>query len=228
MKDTNDKELFYDNFASQFDSKMNMYDTNKRVHIIFDKLLGEEDLEGKSLLDAGCGTGWFSKKANERRAVVTSMDIGEKLLKQVKLKCKTTRIVGSVLDIPFEDSTFDYVISSEVIEHTPDPLYAINEFHRVLKPGGLLVVTTPNRFWYFSLVIAQKLKLRPYQGIENWISWKKFVNKHKELNLKIKEERGIHLFPFVHPVFYPILDFFNNYSHSLKRFMVNMAIASRK
>ena len=77
------KMYFYESFADQFDSKMNMYDTNKRISVVYNELLIEE-LTGKTLLDAGCGTGWFSKVACGRGADVTSMDLGPNLLNEVK------------------------------------------------------------------------------------------------------------------------------------------------
>jgi len=89
-----EKSYFYNTFADQFDSKMNMYDTNKRLHIIFNQLL-PESLKGKSVLDAGCGTGWFSKKAEEQGAKVTSLDIGYNLLRIVRNKCDST-LVSSI------------------------------------------------------------------------------------------------------------------------------------
>ena len=47
--------------------------------------------------------------------------------------------------LDFEDSTFDTVIAKEAIEHLLEPALALTEWHRVLKPGGVLVLTTPNR-----------------------------------------------------------------------------------
>ena len=76
----NEKGLFYDKFASEFDRKMNMYDTEKRVRVVFNALLSPKELKGKKLLDAGCGTGWFSRRAVELGAFVTSLDVGENLL----------------------------------------------------------------------------------------------------------------------------------------------------
>jgi len=222
-----DKLFFYENFADEFDSKMNMYDTKKRVHLVFEELL-TEDLFGKTLLDAGCGTGWFSKTAADRGALVTSMDLGNNLLNKVREKCQTNTVVGSILEIPFPANHFDFVISSEVIEHTPDPVKAIMEMHRVLKPDGTMVVTTPNRLWYFSLVIANILKLRPYQGLENWISWKSFSNAHVQSGLAIEQKKGVHLFPFVVQFLNPILDLFHRYNNTLWPLMVNMAIKSKK
>lgn len=221
------KEYFYERFADEFDSKMNMYDTRRRVKLIFGELL-TEDLSGKRLLDAGCGTGWFSKAAVERKAHVVAMDLGERLLQKVREKCGAETAVGSVLAIPFPDNHFDVVISSEVIEHTTDPPKAIFEFARVLKPGGTLIVTTPNRLWYFSVFIANALKLRPYQGLENWISWRTFSRTHRAAGLTAEVKAGVHLFPFVFSFLNPILSFFDRFNRTLYPLMINMAIRSSK
>jgi ubiquinone/menaquinone biosynthesis C-methylase UbiE len=78
----------------------------------------------------------------------------------------TTKIdlVSDITEIPVADQSFDVVLCTEVLEHIPDPLAAIREFSRVLKPGGVLVLTAPfcslthfapyhfasglSRFWY--------------------------------------------------------------------------------
>lgn len=222
-----DKMYFYESFADDFDSKMNMYDTKKRVEVFYNELL-TEDLKGKKLLDAGCGTGWFSKAAYDRGANVTSMDLGEGLLSKVAKKCDSNRVVGSILEMPFEDNSFDFVVSSEVIEHVPDPLKAIDEIHRVLKPGGKVVLSTPNRLWYFSIWIANKLKLRPYQGLENWVSRSALKKKFKSKNFEIEAFPGIHIFPFVHKITYPVLNFFHKFNKPLAPLMLNMAIKAKK
>jgi 2-polyprenyl-3-methyl-5-hydroxy-6-metoxy-1,4-benzoquinol methylase len=227
MKQAHDKMYFYEKFSEEFDSKMNMYDTKKRVSVIFNDLL-TGDLKGKSLLDAGCGTGWFSLEASKRGADVIAMDLGEGLLSKVKEKADVKTVVGSIMKIPFPSHTFDYVISSEVIEHTPDPKLAIREVCRVLKPGGTLVMTTPNRLWYFSIWIANKLSMRPYQGLENWISWKTLVNEIENSNCEIKKKTGIHLFPFIHPISYPVLNFFHRFNNILFPFMINMGVKAVK
>ena len=222
-----DKTYFYNSIADEFDSKMNYYDVNKRLKVVYEELL-TEDLSDKNLLDAGSGTGWFSKYAADRGANVTSMDIGENLLVKVAEKCKTRCVKGSILEMPFADNSFDFIVSSEVIEHTPDPLRAIDELYRVLRPGGKLVLTTPNKLWYFAILIANKLKLRPYEGYENWISWRQMNKKLTNIGFIIDIRMGIHLFPFIHPLVYPILDFFHRYNHIFRPLMLNMAIKCRK
>lgn len=53
-------------------------------------------------------------------------------------------LAGNLLQLPFDDSSVDVLVSSEVVEHLPDPQPAIKEMWRVLKPGGYVLVTTPN------------------------------------------------------------------------------------
>jgi 2-polyprenyl-3-methyl-5-hydroxy-6-metoxy-1,4-benzoquinol methylase len=222
-----EKMYFYESFAEAFDSAMNAYDTNKRVRLVFDDLL-PENLEGKTLLDAGCGTGWFSRAACERKSLVTSMDLGERLLAKVKDKCRSARVIGSILQIPFRDNTFDYVVSSEVIEHTPAPYAALHELHRVLKPGGKLVLSTPNRLWYWSLLIANRLRLRPYQGLENWSGYFQLKREARKAGFRIERMCGVHLLPFVHPATYPINDCFHAFRGVLGPLMVNIVIKASK
>lgn len=58
-------------------------------------------------------------------------------------------------DLPFPEATFDAVILSEVIEHLVDPDHTVDEVHRVLRPGGTFLVTTPNlAAWFNRLLLA--------------------------------------------------------------------------
>ena len=221
------KMYFYENFAGEFDSKMNMYDTLKRIDVIFNELL-TEDINGKLLLDAGCGTGWFSQRAFERGAIVTSMDLGDNLLNETAKKCNSKRVIGSVLEIPFENNSFDIIISSEVIEHVPNPLVAIKEMYRVLKPGGTLILTTPNKIWYFAIWIANTFKLRPYQGLENWSWYYSLKNDITRIGFNIIDSKGTHLFPFIHKSFYPILNITQKFSSILAPVMLNIAVKAVK
>jgi len=219
---------FYDRFANQFDEKMNMYDTNKRIALIFDQVLGSLDLHGKKLLDAGSGTGWFSKVACGRGADVYSLDIGLNLLKIVGQKCDSQRIAGSVLQIPFAQNTFDCIVNTEVIEHTLAPMDVIPELYRVLRPGGVLVLTVPNRVWYFSVVIANALKLRPYEGLENWVHWRPLRKRFEECGFRIEEIRGFHIVPFVSPRLYRFVDLCDRFGTWLGPIMLNIAIKAQK
>lgn len=222
------KMFFYDEFADDFDRKMNMYDTNRRLELIFDEFLKETNLRGKIFLDAGSGTGWFSKMAEERGAIVYSTDIGLNILNQVSLKCDSYRVCGSVLELPYRDNAFDVVMSTEVIEHTEDPYRGVDELIRVLKPGGILIITAPNRIWHFAIRIANKYKLRPYCGYENWVNYHELKAYLISNNIVLKDYRGFHLFPFVISFLNPFLRFMDRYGKTLGPVMLNIGVIGTK
>jgi 2-polyprenyl-3-methyl-5-hydroxy-6-metoxy-1,4-benzoquinol methylase len=222
-----EKMLFYDRFADQFDSVMNMYDTHRRLEILFDDFL-PHDLQGKTLLDAGSGTGWFSQRAVKQGADVTSLDVGENILGQVAKKCETQRIVGNICQMDFHAESFDIVLSSEVLEHTNNPRQALHELQRVLKKEGTLVLTVPNRIWKFAVILANLLKIRPYEGYENWLGWFQLKRWLAEENLEIVEIRGFHLFPFILSFTHPFLRSMDRYGKTLGPLMLNIAVHCKK
>lgn len=191
-----EKERFYDTIADSFDDIMNAYDVRRRLEVVFDELLADVDLREKSLLDAGCGTGRFSESAVCRGATVTSVDIGASLLKHVARRCAARPACGDIMQLPFADETFDVVISSECIEHTPDPQRAVNELIRVCRAGGQIVITCPNRAWHWSLAVANALRIRPYAGLENWPGWFQLRRWIRSAGAACVKSKGIHLFPF--------------------------------
>ena len=110
------------------------------------------DLEwfrGKTCLDGGCGGGrYLVALAKLGAARVVGIDIGQdgvrvanERLKERGLASVAEARVASVLEIPFPDASFDYVVSSGVIHHTPDPKHAFQELNRVLRPGGKLFLS---------------------------------------------------------------------------------------
>jgi len=98
--------------------------------------------KGKKALDAGCGKGVQSKVLEKKGYIVTSVDI-------VKVY-KECLVVDLNELLPFNDNSFDLIYCSEVIEHLKDPEFTAAEFKRVLAPGGLLILTTPNSYclWF--------------------------------------------------------------------------------
>jgi 2-polyprenyl-6-hydroxyphenyl methylase/3-demethylubiquinone-9 3-methyltransferase len=218
------KKFFYERFAGEFDERMDRYDLTRRLEIVFGELLGGEALAGRLFLDAGCGTGHFSRRAAKRGAEVVSLDVGPALLAKVAGKCSSHPVIGDVLSLAFADRSFDFVLSTEVIEHTVDPEAAVRELVRVLKPGGTLVLTVPNRFWHFSVSLANALKIRPYEGYENWMGWSRLRERLWKEGLTVKEMRGFHLFPFVLRSTHGLLRRLDRYGARLGPFMVNIAV----
>jgi SAM-dependent methyltransferase len=225
----NRKEKFYLEVADRFDELMDPYDIERRIDIVFQDLL-PSSLRGKLVLDAGAGTGYFSQMAADRGARVISVDVGTPLLAQVAKRTAALLAAGDVQALPFRKASFDVVISSEVIEHTLDPAQAVRELARVLKPGGILALTCPNRLWQPVVRVASRLRLRPYQGYENFPSFRKLDTYVLSSGLILKRHFGFHPWPFQFSPFRKLsrqVDL--RFGHRLwGRYMINQAIQAVK
>jgi len=93
----------------------------------------------RSVLDIGCGTGRVFQDLP--RAV--GLDIELKILRYLRRKGRTL-VRGDMNALPFRDASFKTLICSEVIEHVPKENLKLSEFYRVLKPGGTLILSTPD------------------------------------------------------------------------------------
>lgn len=222
-----DKRFSYDRIAGQFDSQMDQYDLHTRLRLAFDGFLGKDDLQDKLLLDAGCGTGWFTQWAIARGAKVISLDIGRSLLKETKVKGGIYLTCGDLLHLPFPNKYFEYIICSEAIEHTINPQQAIYELSRVLAPGGSLVLTTPNKLWQPLELLSKVFGIRKYCGYENWVTWDDLYNWFQEAHLDIECKRGFHILPFQIKWTHFVLDYFNEQQY-FYRYMINIGILGRK
>ncbi len=190
------KKYFYEAISEKFDELAHPYDTHRRVEIVCDEELGQIELQNKWVLDAGCGPGHFSVRLKQKGAQVVALDISFSLTRLTIERCRCRGVVGDAESLPFKDSVFDIVISSEMIEHTPSPEMILRELCRVLKHGGLLVITTPNRSWQWIVRCATKTGLRPFRGYENFLHWKKIEDILHECGMTILRHRGFHPWPF--------------------------------
>ena len=93
------------------------------------------------VLDVGAGHGAFSKEIHELGYQVTACDFAPEIFYYDKIKCHRADLMQS---LPFGDNAFDAVVAMEVMEHIPDHKVFFREAHRVLKPGGILFISTPN------------------------------------------------------------------------------------
>ena len=121
--------------------------TNEAVRV---KWIGEtlkKIPEGLTILDAGAGESQFKKFCSHLKYI--AQDFGEyKGAGEIGLQTGTwdnskLDIVSDILSIPLPDRSLDAIMCTEVLEHIPDPLGAIKEFSRLIKPGGYLLITAP-------------------------------------------------------------------------------------
>ena len=101
---------------------------------------------GGNLLEVGCGVGRGLALLVANSDRYTAIDKNKKLIEQLKQQNPTLNFIEQHIP-PFggiEDNSFDYVVSFQVIEHITDDHTFVKEIHRVLKPGGEAIITTPN------------------------------------------------------------------------------------
>jgi 2-polyprenyl-6-hydroxyphenyl methylase/3-demethylubiquinone-9 3-methyltransferase len=107
---------------------------------------------GARVLDLGCGEGPFVRMLSGAGYRAAGCDIAQGALTRAG-KGAYARI-GDTLALPFRDSAFDAVWCTEVIEHVMEPLRLLSEASRVVKPGGVVVTTTPYHGLLKNIAIA--------------------------------------------------------------------------
>jgi ubiquinone/menaquinone biosynthesis C-methylase UbiE len=117
---------------------------NRQYKVILDAIPS-----GSTVLDAGCGEGVISVMLAQKGCIVTGVDISEpniesckEYAKEEKLEDKLTFLVGDMENLPVPDKSFDYVISSHVLEHIPDFHKGVTEINRVARVGAVIAIPT--------------------------------------------------------------------------------------
>lgn len=116
------------------------------------------------ILDAGCGDGYFTRLFCVNDNQVTGMDIN----KVVGGKNPFKFVLGDITRMPFKSSSFNVIVSFDVVEHLKEKELFYKECRRVLKPGGKLLIGTPNRYrlsFYFLKLLGKEPKFPRKLGI---------------------------------------------------------------
>jgi SAM-dependent methyltransferase len=125
------------------------YAGRKFSRALYAELIRTHVRPGGRLLDAGCGRYLeFSRELTDVEVV------GVDLESQLETRNRTSpyAIRGDLDRLPFPDESFDTVISRSVVEHLEHPELVFAEFSRVLRPGGKVIISTPNKYDYVSLI----------------------------------------------------------------------------
>lgn len=117
---------------------------NPRVKIML-KIIHDLKLRKKNVLDIGCHDGTLLIHINKNNSVhgIEASDYGVKTCRKKGIRMKQMFIEDTSV-LPYKNRFFDLVIMGEVIEHMFDTDHLLEEISRILKPGGKLLITTPN------------------------------------------------------------------------------------
>lgn len=132
----------YDIYANQYDRKLDFL--NSFEGDILKRMF--KNFRGKSVLDVGCGTGRLIRSLKDAGAIVTGADISDQMVKIAEKKFPDIEVVSADIgNLPFEDNSFDVVVAAFVIVHLKSLKKAFDEVYRVLKNGGIFILTNINQ-----------------------------------------------------------------------------------
>ena len=223
------KELVHESLAPQMERLISNYDTQRRVEVLVDQFLGAQNVAGRAVLEVGCGLGFFSQRLVTLGGNVLACDLGERLVAETRRRAGCEAVVADALDLErtFGRDRFDIVVSSECIEHTPNPAMAVEQMLAVVKPGGLLSISTPNVLWQPVVRAATRLGLRPFDGHEHFSSWPGLRRVVRAGGGTVLQERGLHLFPFQFGA-HTLSRYLDERLHMLRPLMINICLLARK
>jgi len=134
----------------------------------------KDELSGKIVIDLPAGSGHSTRILHQLGARVEAYDLFPEYFKVEGLQCREADLTG---EVPVADGYADTVLCQEGVEHLPDQLRMFREFNRMLKPGGTLLLTTPNysmlraRLSYFLSESEYACKIMPPNELDSvWFS----------------------------------------------------------
>jgi SAM-dependent methyltransferase len=137
-----------------------LFELHRAMLRLLERLFRARFPAGGLVLDAGCGRSLFTEIRPDWPFRVVAGDVDLDLIASRRAAFPQVLWLVSGADVlPFRDGAFDGLFAGELVEHLEDPRKGLREFRRVLRPGGTLVLTTPNRLRLANLVDGSE---RPY------------------------------------------------------------------
>lgn len=130
-----------------------LYGTEYNIRRYYQRLFDKYILRGGRVLEFGAGTGRFSRIFKEIAGELYLTDLSiEMLLNNPEISC--LRVCADTEQIPFPDSSFDCCVGVTTFSYVPDKKAAVGELHRVLKPGGVLLIIDQHQRSFIKSIAA--------------------------------------------------------------------------
>ena len=184
MKKQNHTGILEINYAKERISKRSLkYRLRRRSDEVFcalDRFASNKPLE--NIVDLGTADGRMLNEIKKRlkRSKCIGVEYGDELVKYGKMHFQEINVIqGDIQDLPFADQSFDVATLTAVIEHLPKPEKAIQEASRILKPGGILIVTSPDPFWEHMATKVGHLKDGQHHKVMNITELTQLIEQNK-------------------------------------------------
>jgi 2-polyprenyl-3-methyl-5-hydroxy-6-metoxy-1,4-benzoquinol methylase len=147
-----DAVTYHASLANGWEHRCRKHSFQMRQTVLLKSLQGR-NLAGTLWLDAGCGTGTLARWLATRGCSVLGVDAASEMVTAANQSAQahhnSDRLsfvrITTIARLALDDRSLDGILCSSVLEYVPDPSACLTEFARVLKPGGLLLVSVPNR-----------------------------------------------------------------------------------
>lgn len=176
-------------------------ESKAKVPWVLERIKKSFKIEDVELLDVGCGGGFLTNAlAEENFKAIHGVDLSEESVRVAKNHDKTGKVQYQSADafhLPFPDQSFDVLTAMDFLEHIEDPKAVIQEFSRVLRPGGIFIYHTFNRNLIAWLVIIKfvewlvKNTPKDMHILRLFIKPKELRNYCELAQMKVEEEAGL-------------------------------------
>lgn len=150
------------------DEYFRMRESIKDFQIEVRLLLKLLDLKpGLTVLEIGCGSGVLLSILEEKECKPAGIDLSDDALEIARMRTKCSELYkADANQLPFEDSSFDRIVANHLVEHLPELTGALKEWKRVMKPGAIVAICTPNRLYPDRSIFDDPGHLRYYDTRE--------------------------------------------------------------
>jgi ubiquinone/menaquinone biosynthesis C-methylase UbiE len=136
--------MFWDRVAGVYDVFANVI--NRKVHKELKTVVADLISPADEVLECACGTGMLSAVIASKCRSLTATDLSEKMLKKARKNCAEYRnaafAFADITALKYPDNSFDKAVAGNVIHLLDEPLKALSELDRVVRPGGMLIIPT--------------------------------------------------------------------------------------